>query len=182
MDSIDISKTAMFTGHRHIAVGELERLTEELPEIIADLNSSGVTTFISGAAVGFDTLAAQAVLSVRAAGLPVFLFLAVPCLNQDARWKKKDRAVYSSLLKNADRVLYTSYTPYYDGCMQLRNRFMVENSSVCIAYFTGERGGTFSTYRLARSFGRRIFNLCSSEATGVQQELSCPPDRLFQNI
>lgn len=174
MERIDIDKTAMFTGHRHIAADERDRLSRELPEIVADLSQGGVHTFISGAAIGFDTLAAQAVLAVRAAGVPVFLTLAVPCLNQDALWQKRDRAAYSALLKAADRVIYTSYTPYFDGCMQLRNRYMVENAAVCVAYFSGEKGGTASTYRMAHSYGRRVFNLCLQESESAQLRLFEP--------
>ena len=171
-----IDKTAMFTGHRHIAAAEQDRLRRELPEIVADLSHDGIRTFISGAAIGFDTLAAQSVRAARAAGLPVFLTLAVPCLNQDALWQKRDRSAYAALLKAADKVVYTSYTPYYDGCMQLRNRYMVENAAVCVAYFNGEKGGTASTCQMARSFGRRVFNLCSKEAETMQLRLSDLPE------
>lgn len=169
----DIQKTAMFTGHRHISAAECKRLRLVLPALITDLFSDGITQFISGAAIGFDTLAAQAVLSVQATGLPVTLVLAIPCMHQDARWRSSDQAVYADLMKRANRVFYTSATPYYNGCMQVRNRCMVESAAVCIAYFNGESiGGTASTYRLAHTFGRRIFNLCPPAHHASQLRLS----------
>lgn len=169
----DIQKTAMFTGHRLISAVECTRLRLELPALVTDLYAEGITHFISGAALGFDTLAAQAVLSVRDSGLPVVLWLAVPCLEQDARWRPADQEVYTSLTKRANHLIYTSLMPYYNGCMQVRNRSMVESASVCIAYFDGERrGGTSSTYRLAQSFGRRIINLCPPARNASQLRLS----------
>ena len=63
----------MFTGHRRISNIERDRLRQILPDVITALFREGISTFISGAAIGFDTLAAQAVLSVRDAGLAVSL-------------------------------------------------------------------------------------------------------------
>ena len=163
----------MFTGHRRISNIERDRLRQILPDVITALFREGISTFISGAAIGFDTRAAQAVLSVRDAGLAVSLQLAVPCLNQDTRWNRSDRAAYAALMQQADSVLHTSFTPYYNGCMQVRNRYMVEHAAVCIAYFNGEPlGGTAATYRLAQSFHRRILNLCPPKASESQLSLS----------
>lgn len=154
------SKTAMFTGHRLISADERLRLRAELPQVIRGLYQEGIDTYLCGAAIGFDTLAGELVLELRDSGLPIRLVLAIPCIHQDALWSVSDRNAYAALMERADQTLYISYTPYYNGCMQLRNRYMVDTSSVCIAYFNGSAlGGTASTCRMAVKAGRRLIHL-----------------------
>ena len=50
----------------------------------------------------------------------------------------------------ADKITYASTTNYYNGCMQKRDLYMVDNSSLLIAVFNGDNGGTKSTIELAR--------------------------------
>ena len=154
----------MFTGHRRISNIERDRLRQILPDVITALFREGISTFISGAAIGFDTLAAQAVLSVRDAGLAVSLQLAVPCLNQDTRWNRSDRAAYAALMQQADSVLHTSFTPYYNGCMQVRNRYMVDRSSFCVCYLTHMKGGTVSTAVYASKENVPLINIAMEDA------------------
>ena len=64
-----------------------------LREEILDLAQKGVDTFLTGGALGFDTLAAQEVLRMRAMGLPSLkLVLALPYMNQEAQWSQRDAA------------------------------------------------------------------------------------------
>lgn len=87
-------KCCCFTGHRRIP--EQEMLWVRLPgwrEEILDLAQKGVDTFLTGGALGFDTLAAQEVLRMRAMGLPSLnLVLALPYMNQEAQWSQRDAA------------------------------------------------------------------------------------------
>jgi len=55
--------------------------------------------------------------------------------------------------------------------MQVRNRYMVEQSSVCVAYFNGSNGGTASTWRMANRYGRMVINLCTDPADENQLSL-----------
>jgi len=43
--------------------------------------------------------------------------------------------------------------------MQKRNRNLVDNSGVCIAYLTENRGGTFYTVNYAAKLNREIINI-----------------------
>lgn len=176
MEFTDISKNAMFTGHRVIPSAERAQLEIALAETIRELCENGVRNFISGAALGFDTLAAHAVCKLRDAGLPITLTLAIPCMHQELRWPRSAQAAYAELIALADHVIYTSYTPYYNGCMQVRNRYMVEQASVCIAYFNGCNGGTASTWRMANKFGRMVINLCTAPADENQLSLETETD------
>jgi len=54
-----------FTGHRHLTAQDVERLDALLPQVLEEYYQQGKRVFLSGGALGFDTLAAQAVLALR---------------------------------------------------------------------------------------------------------------------
>ena len=49
------------------------------------------------------------------------------------------KAQHEHIKSSADEVIC-----YHRGCMQRRNRYMVDHSSVCICYQTQDTGGTVS--------------------------------------
>ena len=153
-------KTALFTGHRTVPTSVLPLLTQKLDETITRLVAQGITIFVSGGAVGFDQLAAAAVLKARETNPDVTLVIMQPCRDQDARWKLEDQFAYRRLLNAADRTVCLS-EQYYQGCMEARNKVMVEISSVCVAYFTRGRTGTAQTIRMAREQGLTVINLAN---------------------
>ncbi|MBQ3573755.1 MAG: DUF1273 family protein [Clostridia bacterium] len=137
-----------FTGHRYIANAHMEKLISNLPDIIKELAESGVTDFIAGGALGFDTLAAMLVIRERESNPDIRLILALPCKNQTSGWHKKDVAIYNEILSLADEVIYVS-EEYTNGCMLKRNRFMVDSSAHCVFYMSAPRGGTAYTVKYA---------------------------------
>ena len=74
-------KGCCFTGHRKIPENELSNLQKRLQKTVKGLLKQGVTIFYTGGALGFDTLAAQAVLNARRFHPQVKLILALPCHN-----------------------------------------------------------------------------------------------------
>lgn len=152
-----IEKCCCFTGRRYIDASHLELLRQNTYDIIKNLVRDDVTDFICGGAMGFDTLASQLVLAVRNDIPKVRLILALPCKNQTQRWRKADINEYDRILRLADEVIYVS-DEYYEGCMQKRNRFMVDNSSHCIFYMPTPRGGTAYTVKYAIEKERSIQN------------------------
>lgn len=148
-----------FTGHRRIPEQEMLWLRRRLREEILNLAQAGVETFLAGGALGFDTIAAQEVLRMRAMGLPTLkLVLALPYMNQEAQWSQRDAAVYRALLRQADDVVYTSQE-YHRGCLFQRNRYLVDHSAYCVCYLVQERGGTAYTAQYAREQGLAVRNL-----------------------
>lgn len=97
---------------------------------IKQLMKQDITTFYCGGALGFDTLAAQAVLKARRFHPQVKLILALPCRDQAEQWRETDRLFYESIKRRADEVVYLS-EHYTRGCMFERNRYMVDHSDVC---------------------------------------------------
>lgn len=156
---MDRERVCCFTGHRVISKADLQQLERRLDEIIAELIGQGIVFFGSGMARGFDTLAAQAVLKARRENAAIKLIAVLPCNDQDSRWSEKDKQTYGELLDAADKIVYVSNKPYFDGCMAARNLHLAENSSVCVAYMTHGRSGTAQTVRLARERSLSIINL-----------------------
>jgi len=90
-----------------------------------------VRYFGAGGARGFDTIAAQAVLTLREEYPDIRLILVLPCKTQAGDWSEGDKITYRRILSQADKVVYTSER-YERGCMQKRNRHLVDNSAVCL--------------------------------------------------
>lgn len=70
-----------FTGHRNIAPYTPEMVFKWTKAIVTLLVSKGFKYFGTGGALGFDTLVAQAVLSLKETHPEVKLILALPCEN-----------------------------------------------------------------------------------------------------
>ena len=152
--------TACGTGHRLIQKAIIPALIQKLDETIARLVEQDISIFVNGGAVGFDYLMAAAVLRRREANHDVTLVILQPCRDQDARWSLEDQLAYRRLLTAADRTVCLSES-YYDGCMAVRNKMMIELSSVCVAYYTRGRSGTAQTIRFACEQGLTVINLAN---------------------
>lgn len=150
--------TCCFTGHRTLPMEERERIKGRLEAEIIGLIQRGYHIFCAGGALGFDTLAAQTVLHLKAAYPQIRLRLFLPCKDQTRRWSRADCVVYDAILAQTDEVQYVS-EHYFSGCMQKRNRALVDASSVCICYLTEERGGTAYTVKFAQKKGLEIINI-----------------------
>lgn len=152
-----------FTGHRRMPPQALPAVRERLRAEIAHLAEKGVTTFLAGGALGFDTIAAQEVLRARESLFShLRLVLVLPCLGQEKRWSGRDIALYHMLLHQADEVIYTAET-YDKECMFRRNRFMADHSAWCLCYLKESRGGTAYTVRYARRLGLTVINLAEPD-------------------
>ena len=151
------NRTVCFTGHRKIPTNQQETVARRLRENIIDLIHKGYMYFGAGGALGFDTLAAQIVLSLKETYPTIKLILVLPCLSQSDAWSLEDKSIYENIKGRADKVVYTS-RDYTRGCMHKRNRHLVDNSSVCICYLTEKTGGTAYTVDYAKKNGLLVVN------------------------
>lgn len=140
-----MGKICIFTGHRELPP-KREDLPATLRRHITALHADGFTDFLSGGAMGFDLLAAQAVLDLRPVLPGLRLLMILPCEGQDRAYPPADRAQYRSVLDQADLVRYTAHT-YYKGCMLARDRVLAEAADFCLCYLTRSTGGTAYTVR-----------------------------------
>ncbi len=150
--------TCCFTGHRQLPVYELDVLQARLERTLRRLIRDGFTYFGAGGAKGFDTLAAQTVLSLREEFDHIRLILVLPCEHQTDGWTPEEKAVYEGIKRRADKVVYIS-KEYTEDCMKRRNRHLVDNSAVCVAYLTEYGGGTGYTVQYAEKRGVDVINI-----------------------
>jgi len=150
-------RTVCFTGHRKIPPERMDTLARRLKNILVDLIENGYRFFGAGGALGFDTLAAQTILDLKASYPHIKLILVLPCLSQAKSWSSYDQEVYENIKVAADKVVYTSHE-YSKGCMHKRNRHLVDNSSACVCYLTEKTGGTAYTVEYAQRMNLRIIN------------------------
>ena len=154
MKDIDINVSCCFTGHRKIPQRKSGQIQERLRNEIVN----GYTFFYAGGAIGFDTMAAQAVLELKAQYPHIKLILVLPCVNQTDGWEQSDIDEYERIRVLADEIIYTS-EENKKGCMHKRNRYLVEHSTLCICYMTRKSGGTAYTVKYADSKGVSVINI-----------------------
>ena len=148
--------TCCFTGHRPGKLpwgfNETDLRCLSLKRKIADAvdaaYQSGYRHFICGMAQGCDWYFAEAVLALRKQRSDVTLEAAIPCPEQSETWPVGDRRRYREILAACDfeTLVQSHYSP---GCMQRRNRYMVDHSALIIAVYDGLPGGTRQTLEYA---------------------------------
>ena len=138
-----------FSGHREIPLEELALVREKLKQQVSLLIERGCTEFYAGGALGFDTLAAQCVLELRNDNPHIKLHILMPCANQTRGWSSDSVRIHGEINSQADEVVCLSEN-YYRGCMQVRNRQLVEKSTVLVAYLTKATGGSAYTVNYAK--------------------------------
>lgn len=154
-------KSCCFTGHRKIDNDKKEKIRAELKNILTGLIKEDCTCFYAGGALGFDTIAALTVLELKKSYPNIRLMLVFSCKSQTKGWNIKDIAIYEYIRLRCDNYVYTS-EKYTSSCMHKRNRYLVDNSSICVCYLTGSRGGTVYTVNYARQQGLKVINIADS--------------------
>jgi len=153
-------KTCSFTGHRPAKLpgggNESDErciaLKKELYCRLEGVYQAGYTHFICGMAIGCDMFFAEAVLKLQEEHPEITLEAAVPCGSQPDRWPRPLRERYNAILDKCSvvKVLQIEYTP---DCMQKRNQYMIDRSSLLLSCFDGRPGGTMSTILYAQRQG-----------------------------
>lgn len=162
--------TVCFTGHRQIEQENLPVFSWRLDQVLEALWQRGFRRFICGGALGFDTLAAECVLHLQVKHADVRLIMAIPCASQSRRWSPADAHRYERILYAADETRVLS-PAYYQGCMLVRNRYMVDRASFCVCYLNKMKGGTVSTVAYAAKAGISLLNVAMEDAcTAFLQE------------
>ncbi|MCH5206510.1 MAG: DUF1273 family protein [Oscillospiraceae bacterium] len=151
-----------FTGYRDEKLpffGEDDPMCVELKQRLSDwikkLADEGAGEFYSGMALGVDTWAAEAVLELKESRPEIKLIAVIPCPEQDERWSAANRQRYREILERCDKVMTVSPN-YHKGCMQKRNRALVEMCDVLLAVYDGKPGGTQFTVNFAQKKGKKV--------------------------
>ena len=118
--------------------------------------------FYAGGAAGFDTLAAQTVLELKASYPWISLVLLIPCSpeEQTRSFSSNMQDTYFDIMQSADKVEYIS--PHYvEGCMKERNQRLIDYADICVCCYDERRSatGTGQTVRMAYKKGINVINL-----------------------
>ena len=149
------NRTVCFTGHRNVIHKHLAR---KLDEIVENLINEGFLYFGTGGARGFDKLAAESILRAKENHPEIKLIIVLPSKDSWDKWNRYDKEEYEFLAKKADKITCLS-DHYYRGCMHVRNKHLVDSSSVCVSYRYSSSGGTAFTENYARKKGLTIVSV-----------------------
>lgn len=153
-------KTACFTGHRQMEepISAIER---RLAGTVENLIRKGYLYFGTGGARGFDALAAEVVLKLKATYPQIHLILVLPFDEQyshEGNWTRAEIEQYHRLKERASKVVVLA-AGYFSGAYYRRNRYLVDNSSACVAYMTRANSGTSYTVDYAKARGVEVVNI-----------------------
>ena len=158
--------TCAFTGHRPEKLPWREdesdprclALKKRLDEAVEDAYAQGNRHFMCGMARGADFYFCESVLALRRRYPDITLEAVIPCEEQAAHWRERERERYFSLVEQCDHE--TMVQRHYDkGCMLRRNRYMVDRASLLIAVYDGMLGGTMYTLTYAMRQGLDVVTL-----------------------
>ncbi|MFI3267423.1 MAG: SLOG family protein [Rikenellaceae bacterium] len=168
MNNIIKEKTIAFTGNRTLTSPD-GKLQHELKATLCNLLmellereylENGITTFISGMAIGWDMLCATVVVELKRKHPEIRLVAALPFIEQADRYSPSERDQYRHLIDNADFTIAIGGYTYTNQAYHDRNDFLIANSHKLIAYHNGKpRSGTASTIRKATEQGVEVVNL-----------------------
>ena len=153
-----------FSGHRpgKLPWGDDEgdrrclALKERLWNEMEAAYERGYRHFICGMARGVDTYCAEIVLALRPQYPDLTLEAAIPCPSQCGGWTPEQQARWHAIVDRCDfeTVVQDRYGP---GCMQRRNRYMVDHAARLIGVYDGvPKGGTAQTVLYALRKGLHL--------------------------
>ncbi len=143
-----------FTGHRNIKEDFSEEKLEK--SVLYLIENRNVDTFLCGMARGFDLIAGQLIIKLKGKYPYLKLIACVPCRGQESLFSSQAAKLYSDTLKGCDEVKVLSER-YYNGCMQARDRYMVDNADVVLGYLNEGSGGTYYTVSYAEQKGKELY-------------------------
>ena len=182
----DIMIAAAFTGYRpqKLSFGndlnhpDAIRLRACLKAEYERLIRHGFRQFLTGGALGCDLMAAEVILELKkelGRKPRIMHLLCMPCHNYTAKWSDEDKERLERI-KRESISFYVSESPYYNGCMQVRNKYMVDTSRVLLAVYDGQKGGTHNTVEYAKSKDKKIVVIQPKQL--MRMELISSPEDL----
>lgn len=171
-----------FSGYRpekfsfSLTVGSAGRalLERALDREITAAADDGITDFYCGCAKGFDILAGEAVIRMKAIRPGIRLICVMPYESMVKDWEPEWRARLFDITSECDEKITLS-SSYHRGVFHQRNKYLIEHSEMLIAFYDGKSGGTESTLALAEKKGIRTVNI----AEGVNAEAISAPYRRY---
>jgi len=152
------------TGHRPDKLGKEYDMkgrfsTKIYKKLVSIVETNKPHLMISGMALGVDMIWANVAINKH-----IPFIAAVPCYNQHSRWPEKSQRIYARIINDPLCCLkYVTEKEYTPSCMQIRNKWMVDNSDVLVAIWDGSIGGTANCVKYAESVGRYVMKINPKE-------------------
>ncbi len=126
-----------FTGQRQLPKGQnLKKLEGRLYAEIEKSIIEGYTTFLFGAALGWDQLCAKVVIQHKIQYPHIKLKAIIPFPGQENRWSGQEKSDYHALLQSCDEIIIVSQS-FHKDCYRIRDQYLVDNAAKLIAYYNG---------------------------------------------
>ena len=152
-------ETVCFTGHRPEKLTQSEeQIREALRHGIQKALAWRYTTFISGMAQGVDIWAAEEILSLKKKHPEIQLVCAIPYEGYAHKWDDEWKNKFEAVMSAAEEVRYIC-PRNMRGAPIIRDKWMVDHSSLVIAVYNGEKGGTQTTVAYAEKKKTRVINV-----------------------
>ena len=165
---MDRKKTLSFSGYRpdkfefilHQGNEAYLELEKRIENAILQAVDDGYTSFICGAAKGFDLVAGSLVVALKESWAELAELNLVVVLPFQRQGFSSDpwRTLHRMVLGGASEVI-TLASKYHPQAYHDRNRYMVDHSSRLICYYDGHKGGTAYTVKYAYENGLIIVNV-----------------------
>lgn len=154
-------KACFFSGHRILPQERREKILSLLEEKIIEKYNEGITDFICGGAIGFDTYAAQTVLRLKNMEQykDMRLILYIPNYEYGENWTYQNRCILKTLKCNADIFEIVTKVKYSNESIKIRNQRMVDEACCGIVYKTTNRSGTGQTVAMASRQEKSVINI-----------------------
>ena len=157
-------QTCCLTGHRVIPPGEEKKIMVRAKNILLRLiREKNVRFFGVGGAVGFDMLASEYLLNLKAHDehqIKIISVLPYPAWRETEDWTDELRAREEKILQASDKVVYVR-PEYEKSVFLLRDRKLVDGSAWCVSYCNRPRTGTAYTVKYALDHGVKVYNASS---------------------
>lgn len=157
------NNTCCFSGNRSDKLPWRDNENDEMcleiidktRELIKQAIADGYEYFITGMAIGYDMICAEIVIELKNEYPHIKLIGAIPCRNQEKYWTIRNKERYQNILQHLSTYIVLS-REYNSKCIERRNQYMVNNSSLLIALYDGKRGGVKNTIEYAKQKGLEI--------------------------
>ena len=143
--------TCALTGHRDLPADfNRNGLYDGLEALICE----GYDRFLCGMAAGFDLLALDCLVALKAK-YRIRIEACVPFSGQENTFSYAEKRKYRELIGWCD-VVRELFPAYQNGCYLVRDRYMVDRAELLYAYCVKEKGGAAYTVKYAQRQGVEV--------------------------
>ncbi len=144
-------KICAVSGHRILKKDFSE---EKLKELFRLLILDGFKVFLSGMAIGFDTVCCKVLFELKKE-YDIKIIGCIPFKGQESTFSLEQKKTYNKYVQNCDDTVIL-YDEYIKCAFFERNRLMIDNCELLVAYIYENKGGTYYTVKYANSKEKEI--------------------------